>query len=122
MAARGGNKIVLSCGGIPFRVKSGDIELLLIQHYAGHWGFPKGRREAFDADDIANAIREISEETGLSNGKTFSLVLPESVQFVEQYTYKRKGVEIQKKVVLFLAFVEAEAEIAIPKGELKDGR
>lgn len=47
---------------------SSDIAsvLLVCDARTGKWGFPKGHREPSDSSDLATAIRECYEETGLS--------------------------------------------------------
>ena len=47
---------------------SSDLTQTLLVHDArsGKWGFPKGHRESYDASDLACAIRECQEETGIT--------------------------------------------------------
>lgn len=40
--------------------------LLVCDARTGKWGFPKGHREPYDANDIGTATRETHEETGLT--------------------------------------------------------
>jgi 8-oxo-dGTP pyrophosphatase MutT (NUDIX family) len=40
--------------------------LLVNDSRSKKWGFPKGHREKVDEDDLATAVRECNEETGLS--------------------------------------------------------
>ena len=44
----------------------GGSTLLVHDTRSGKWGFPKGHREAIDANEIATATRECFEETGLT--------------------------------------------------------
>jgi 8-oxo-dGTP pyrophosphatase MutT (NUDIX family) len=39
--------------------------LLIRDTRSGKWGFPKGHREPEDSSDLATAVREVHEETGL---------------------------------------------------------
>ena len=45
-------------------------KFLLIQHHAGHWGFPKGHQEKGE-DDLTTARRELQEETGIKQIKIY---------------------------------------------------
>ena len=47
---------------------SSDLTQTLLVHDArsGKWGFPKGHRESYDTSDLATAVRECREETGLT--------------------------------------------------------
>lgn len=59
-------KIELSAGCVCFRRRGDDVlEVLLIKDSYGNWGFPKGHLEARETSREA-AVRECSEETGLS--------------------------------------------------------
>lgn len=57
-----------SAGGVVFR-RAGSgraVEILLLQHEGGKWMLPKGTIEAGETPE-AVALREVREETGLSN-------------------------------------------------------
>jgi 8-oxo-dGTP pyrophosphatase MutT (NUDIX family) len=46
---------------------SQDYRILLVQDCnTKKWGFPKGHREETDPNDLATALRELLEETGIS--------------------------------------------------------
>ena len=51
-----------SCGFILLNFDS----ILLLQYPQGHWSFPKGHVEKGDADHHSTALRELTEETGVS--------------------------------------------------------
>ena len=53
-----------SCGAVVYRVGQGQMQVLLLQHNAGHWAFPKGHVEEGETE-VQTAAREILEETGL---------------------------------------------------------
>src|SRR5437868_4063710 len=55
-----------SAGGVVFRVDDGATLYLLIRDSYQNWGFPKGHLEAGELAEAA-AVREVSEETGLSD-------------------------------------------------------
>lgn len=87
-----------SCGALVYR-KKGDSEpeLLLIKHrYGGHWSFPKGHVERGE-DEVQTALREVSEETGLS------VRLQDG--FRESVEYYPKPY-VKKQVVYFLGYAE----------------
>lgn len=55
---------------VPIRDGEGGLEVLMVQRngrgaFGGFWVFPGGRVDDTDADDIACAVRETVEETGL---------------------------------------------------------
>lgn len=102
-----------SCGVIPYRIKDGRCEFLLIQHNAGHWAFPKGHPEKSEAD-LETARRELEEETGLSD-----VTLDESHPFEESYRFtKRSGKEVNKRVVYFLGQVEPGQKVKVQEEEV----
>ena len=55
-----------SAGGVVFRLDGGHAVYLLIRDSYQNWGFPKGHLEAGEIPEAA-ALREVSEETGLSD-------------------------------------------------------
>ena len=77
-------------------------EFLLIRHKnGGHWGFPKGHKEAGESSK-ETALREVLEETGL----TVRLI----EGFKEKSRYSPKpGVE--KTVTFYLGFSMGEVQI-----------
>lgn len=57
----------MSYSGAGFVLLSSDLHSVLLVHdrRSNKWGFPKGHRENYDADDLATAKRELFEETGV---------------------------------------------------------
>lgn len=91
-----------SFGIIPILRQGDNYSFLLIQHQAGHWGFPKGHANEGETP-VQSACRELVEETGISD---YSLV--EGVSFSERYIATKKGKTFDKTVTYFLAFVESQ--------------
>ena len=58
----------MNYAGAGLLILSPDFKQILLVHDARSrkWGFPKGHRESFDASDLATAVREVGEETGLT--------------------------------------------------------
>lgn len=102
-----------SFGIIPVRIVEAKAEYLLIEHLAGHWGFPKGHADVGETP-LQTATREFKEETGLD----ICLILREK-PFREAYQVKRSSGNVNKQVELFLAF-PAEDSIHIPSNEISN--
>ena len=83
-----------SCGFILLNFDS----ILLLQYPQGHWSFPKGHVEKTDPDHHSTALRELTEETGISE------VSIDGAWCVKtEYTYVRRGREPPKQVFWYLA-------------------
>ena len=80
----------LSCGAI---VLNGD-DILLIKSIFGHWGFPKGHKEALETDK-QTAIREVKEETDID------IKIISDVYFSNEYSPKPN---VLKEVRYFIAY------------------
>jgi 8-oxo-dGTP pyrophosphatase MutT (NUDIX family) len=96
-----------SYGIIPLRYLNQQWEVLLIQHQAGHWSFPKGHPEVKE-EPKQTAVRELEEETGLKIVRFFS-----SEPLSETYYFMHQGQRICKTVAYFLAEVEGEVHLQL---------
>lgn len=83
-----------SAGAIVIHRSDGVIEYLILHYPAGHWDFPKGNVEKGESD-LEAAIREITEETGLTDLK-FINGFKKTIQY-----YYKKGEQLVKKTVTF---------------------
>lgn len=101
----------LSYGVVPLKRVENDWQVLLIQHHAGHWSFPKGHPE-IDENPLQAASRELFEETGLHIEK---LLFPEPEK--EKYVFKHQGKLVHKTVFYFVA--EVKGKVKLQKEELQ---
>ena len=81
-----------SCGCIIIN----EGKILLVQHNAGHWDFPKGHMEENETE-VQTAIREVKEETNID------VIVQENKRYVNEY-YTEKG--SFKQVIFFMASCE----------------
>ncbi len=87
-----------SCGIVLFREGNNQRLYLVLKYPSGHFDFPKGHVETIDKSMHETALRELEEETGISE-----------VEFIDgyeepiSYIYKKKGKPSNKQVVFFLA-------------------
>ena len=82
-----------SCGVV--LVNFGSV--LLLQYPQGHWGFPKGHYEAEDGVYQQTALRELEEETGISEVRML-----DDWRMRTFYTFTLKGRPIEKEVFWFI--------------------
>ncbi len=85
-----------SCGAVLFTRENDRIKYIIIQSNEGIYGFPKGHMETGESE-TETALREISEETGLST------TLLDGFRLEVNYTFIRDGRKITKDVIYFLA-------------------
>jgi bis(5'-nucleosidyl)-tetraphosphatase len=96
-----------SAGAILFRDTRGRREYLLLKSRPGDWEFPKGGIEG-DEELQQTAIREVSEEAGISD---FRLI--DGFRREYDYVFQAGGKTIHKTVHLFIAKSdEASAELS----------
>jgi 8-oxo-dGTP pyrophosphatase MutT (NUDIX family) len=84
-----------SAGGVVFRVDGGQPLFLLIRDSYKNWGFPKGHIEQGEQPEQA-AVREVSEETGLSG-----LTLRGAIDKIDWY-FRFRGQLIHKVCHFYL--------------------
>ena len=92
-----------SCGFILLNFDS----VLLLQYPRGHWSFPKGHVEEGDSDHHSTAVRELTEETGISQVSIF-----DGWSKRTEYTFSKRGVETPKQVYWYLAETD-ELEVSL---------
>jgi bis(5'-nucleosidyl)-tetraphosphatase len=98
-----------SCGVIVFNLdpNSGIREYLLLKYPEGHVDYVKGHREDSDKSYLDTAIRELEEETGITEPKII-----DGFSHITNYEYYREGVKHVKRVDYFLAEV-AKKEVIV---------
>ncbi len=90
-------------------------KVFLIQHKKGsYWSYPKGKPEDGEAPK-ESAVRELKEETNLSVEQFLELD-----PLVEQYSFMRDEMMIDKTVTYFLAIVSGA--LLLQPDEILDGR
>ena len=102
-----------------YRTQSGSMEtscgvvlvnfgsVLLLQYPQGHWGFPKGHYEPEDGVFQRTALRELEEETGISDVRML-----DDWRMRTFYTFTLKGKEVEKEVFWFIGETD-EYEITL---------
>lgn len=97
-----------SCGVIVYRREETGLKFLLLHYPGGHWDFVKGHVEKRDASETATAMRELTEETGITQLE-FNPGYKESMY----YEFNRGPRERVKKVVVYFLGETEEKEIKI---------
>ena len=102
-----------SAGAVVFyRKPAGKIEYLLLEHRAGHWGFPKGLIEKGEKLE-ETALRECREEAGLE-GLHFINGFKETIRyfFKVKYDYqiKERGYKMGENVMKFVTYFLVESK------------
>lgn len=84
-----------SAGGVVYRLENGEPLFLLIRDSYRNWGFPKGHLESDEAPDAA-AVREVREETGLTD-----VVLDGEIDTIDWF-FRFRGKLVHKVCHFFL--------------------
>jgi 8-oxo-dGTP pyrophosphatase MutT (NUDIX family) len=98
----------VSAGIVVYRRTKDGVRYLLLYHGGRYWNFPKGHIEPIHAEgdsaqqekSLDAALRETEEETGLQRK---DLRIDTSFRVVEQYSFVKRGRQVSKKVIFFLA-------------------
>ncbi len=98
----------VSAGGVVYRVEDGRPLFLLIRDSYRNWGFPKGHLEKGELPEAA-ALREVSEETGLTD-----LVVRSELATIDWH-FRFRGKLIHKVCHFFL--MESENAATSPQRE-----
>lgn len=98
----------VSAGGVVYRVEDGRALFLLIRDSYRNWGFPKGHLEKGELPEAA-ALREVSEETGLTD-----LVIRGELATIDWH-FRFRGKLIHKICHFFL--MESENAATSPQRE-----
>jgi 8-oxo-dGTP pyrophosphatase MutT (NUDIX family) len=98
----------VSAGGVVYRVEDGRPLFLLIRDSYRNWGFPKGHLEKRELPEAA-ALREVAEETGLSD-----LVVRGELATIDWH-FRFRGRLIHKVCHFFL--METENALTSPQRE-----
>lgn len=98
----------VSAGGVVYRVEDGRPLFLLIRDSYRNWGFPKGHLEKGELPEAA-ALREVSEETGLTD-----LVARSELAIIDWH-FRFRGKLIHKICHFFL--MESENAATSPQRE-----
>jgi len=99
-------------GIVPILHQDDGSLFLLIQHHAGHWGFPKGHADPGESA-LEAACREFVEETGV-----VAYTVLDGASFLERYNFMREGQRFEKTVIYFPALVQS-ATVEYQKEEIR---
>ncbi|BDC35693.1 MAG: NUDIX domain-containing protein [Candidatus Methanoliparum thermophilum] len=91
-----------SAGFITYKEYNNERVYLLLKHKKSHWDFAKGHIEQGE-EEIDAAIREIREETGITD-----LDIIDGFKEEINYTFTKNDQMINKSVTLFLTRVETD--------------
>jgi 8-oxo-dGTP pyrophosphatase MutT (NUDIX family) len=98
----------LSCGVLLFQRRPRRSFLLLVRNH--RLDLPKGHIKRGE-DEVACALRELEEETGIRPGQ---IALVEGFRFETTYSPQGKKGKLEKTVVLFAAELEGPVAVVTP--------
>ncbi len=105
----------LAAGGVVVKKEDDALRVLLIKDSYGHWTWPKGHAEAGETPE-ETALREISEETGLTR-----LDVLEELG-IQEYCFTLDDKKIVKTVHIFLVEASGDEELIIQTAEILEGK
>lgn len=108
-----------SAGVIVFCRQGKSINYLLLHHGGDYWNFPKGTQEDGE-DDLNTALRELEEETGISNIKLINGFKDETNYDFDAEIKNGVRDKVYKKVIFFLGEAESQ-KVKISKEHLDFG-
>lgn len=88
-------RVERSAGGVVLRRIDGEVHVLLIKDPYRNWGLPKGHVEPGE-DDMGAALREVEEETGLSE-----LIAGPELKTID-WVFRIRGRRVHKYCCFFL--------------------
>jgi len=97
-----------TAGGVVYRRKAGDIDILMIQDLRDRWTIPKGHVEAGESLE-RTALREVEEETGLNQ-----LKIGEKLDKLH-FFYRKEGKLIFMTTHVFLMEAHGNTEAIRPE-------
>jgi 8-oxo-dGTP pyrophosphatase MutT (NUDIX family) len=96
-----------TAGGVVFRHRDGNAQILMIQDRLGRWTIPKGHVEEGESLE-QTALREVAEETGLTH-----LRLGEKLDKLH-FFYRKEGKLIFMTTYVFLMEALGDTDTIIP--------
>jgi 8-oxo-dGTP pyrophosphatase MutT (NUDIX family) len=97
-----------SCGIILYSEKTGTREYLLLHYPGGHWDFAKGHVEKKDGSEKDTALRELKEETGITD-----VTFDTGYRMSMYYEFNRGDAERVKKTVIYFLGKTEENKVSI---------
>lgn len=105
-----------SYGIAPVVLSPSGNKYLLVHQRGGHWSFPKGHREAHESD-LAAALRELREETGINGVRVIT-----RKTFTTHYRVKLPFFNFRKGLTVFIGLLPAEQECVVQQKEIITSR
>ena len=97
-----------TAGGVVYRHRDGDIDILMIQDLRDRWTIPKGHVEAGESLE-RTALREVEEETGLNK-----LKIGEKLDKLH-FFYRKEGKLIFMTTHVFLMEALGDTDAIVPE-------